>query len=388
MKLFNPFKQLVQQLKYTRYDLQRISRLVNDPKLSRSYFPEATRKSKRAIWRENLRWLVQHKEVNRYYYVYGQDRKNIDAEKEVLPYRAFRIIRNSTNLHPNVQGFNYVCLLRDKFIFAQLLSSLHFPTPKNKALLNKDGVTWLDTMTRMPLASLATDPQLCVDGFCKKLTGIMGEGAFPLTINNGKIESRDKEISPDDLKEKLSGEYLLQERIVQHPTMSSLHLQSVNTIRMITFNNAGAVSVFCATLRIGAGGRSVDNWASGGIVVGIDLETGTLRQEGFFKPGYGGRISKHPDSNILFEGFAIPFFKESIAMACQLHNYLYGIHSVGWDIAITPEGPVFIEGNDDWEGGIPMSLEKDFKSRFLAMFPNRGADVNVRGAKTVRTEDQ
>lgn len=38
--------------------------------------------------------------------------------------------------------------------------------------------------------------------------------------------------------------------------------------------------MFCATLRIGAKHRSVDNWASGGIVVGIDLETGKLRQEG------------------------------------------------------------------------------------------------------------
>jgi hypothetical protein len=47
---------------------------------------------------------------------------------------------------------------------------------------------------------------------------------------------------------------------------------------------------------------------------------------------------------------------------------LYGIHSIGWDIAITDNGPIFIEGNDDWDGTIAMSLESDFKSRFLEMY--------------------
>ena len=33
----------------------------------------------------------------------------------------------------------------------------------------------------------------------------------------------------------------------------------------------------------------------------------------------------------------------------QHHKHLYNIRSIGWDSAITPEGPVFIEGNDNWE---------------------------------------
>ena len=45
----------------------------------------------------------------------------------------------------------------------------------------------------------------------------------------------------------------------------------------------------------------------------------------------------------------IPFFKEAVEMAKELHSKLYRIHSVGWDIAITQEGPIFIEGNSRWE---------------------------------------
>jgi hypothetical protein len=68
------------------------------------------------------------------------------------------------------------------------------------------------------------------------------------------------------------------------------------------------------------------------------------------------------------EGHGRPYFHRAVDLVTALHTYLYGIHSIGWDIEITEEGPVMIEGNDDWEGGIPMSLEKNFKSRFLSMY--------------------
>ena len=55
-------------------------------------------------------------------------------------------------------------------------------------------------------------------------------------------------------------------------------------------------------------------------------------------------------------------------MAIKLHKYLYRCHSVGWDIAITEKGPVFIEGNGWWEislvqavhGGLKKQVEKYF----------------------------
>jgi len=317
---------------------------------------------------DNLLWFVKNGEVNRYYYVYGLDRKSDLDGLEVLPYQEFKRIRDQRNLKPNNEGYNYVCILRDKFVFSQFLSSLGFSAPENIALINREQITWLRNMESVPLRSFIEDKTLNVNGFCKKLAGILGVGAFPLQISGGRLFSKDSEITLDQLKEKLDGQYLLQSGITQHPRMNELHPSSVNTVRLITFNNQGKVTAFCAALRIGTRGRNVDNWASGGIVVGIDMQTGRLQKEGLFKPGYGVKVVQHPDTGILLEGFEIPFFREGVELACKLHTYLYGIHSVGWDIAITPEGPIFIEGNDDWEGGIPMSIEKNFKTRFLQMF--------------------
>jgi hypothetical protein len=178
MKLGTLITKAIQSLKYTRYDIQRVSRLVNDPKLSKTYFPEAERKSKLQIWSDNLLWLMRHKEVNRYYYVYGLDRKHSETENEVLPYRTFRIIRDSTNLHPQGENFNYACLLRDKFIFGQLLSSLRFPTPKNLALLDKTSITWLHDMTTVPLTTVTEDAQVTIDGFCKSSPALWAKALF------------------------------------------------------------------------------------------------------------------------------------------------------------------------------------------------------------------
>lgn len=353
-----------------RHSFREISRLVNDPELSVSYFPESERKPKLSILMDHVLWLAKYGEVNHNYYVYGLDRKGDLDGTEVLPYKEFRRMRDSRNQHPNNEGYNYVCILRDKFIFSQFLKSLGFPAPTNLALFNRGQVTWLDTMKSEPMENLISNAQLNINGFCKKLGGILGEGAFPLSIRNGKLYVKDEEITLAELKAKANGQYLLQDWITQHPKVNELHPDSVNTIRLITFNNNGKVEVFCAALRIGTKGRSVDNWGAGGMVVGIDHETGKLKRTGWFKPGFGGRVDKHPDTGVVFEGFQLPYFKEGVRMVCELHGYLYGIHSVGWDIAITPNGPIFIEGNDDWGGGIPMSMEKNFRTRFLKMFEN------------------
>jgi hypothetical protein len=359
----------VLQLKEFRYATRRMFKTLKSPQTS-TYFPDEPRKSTVQMWRDNIRWLIKHGEANVYYFVYGLDRKAGTDEKELISWNEFRKLRNTRNQKLRTLKYNYVCLLQDKFIFGQFLKSLGFPTPPNIAIFDKTQITWLHNMKSEPVTALTNDPARQVNGFCKKLSGILGEGAFTLNVKGNKLFNKSGELSLAELCGNLDGQYLLQERIEQHPRMSSLHPPSVNTIRMVTFNNNDQVSVFSTVLRIGAHGKNVDNWASGGIIVTIDKHTGILGKEGMFKIGYGGRVTQHPDTGVVFEGFEIPFFRESIELATSLHRYFYGIHSIGWDIAITPMGPVFIEGNDDWDGVIPMALEKNFRSRFISMFPD------------------
>lgn len=366
MKISSGLSAITGKLDHGRNLLHQLVSLVNDK--SQTYYPELKQKSKFKILAEQLLWIFRNKELNRYYYVYGLDAKDEHKSREILGYRKFRSLRDRSNLRPRGLNFNYACLLRDKFVFGQYFSSLNIATPKNIALLDKKGLTWLDTMKNEPMESLTNPSIVKIDGFCKKLMGIKGEGAFPLRIEDGKIFLNDKQLTTQELAQKIDGTYLLQQRMGQHSELARIHPQSLNTMRLLTFNNGGNIELFSATLRVGTDGRNVDNWGAGGIAIGIDIETGTLREMGKYKPGFGGRVGIHPDTKIVFAGYKIPCFKESIEMVCNAHRYLYGIHSIGWDVAVDENGPVLIEANEDWDGSFAMSMEENFKSRFLKMY--------------------
>ena len=104
--------------------------LLFEPRRSRSYWPEERRKRRSRVFADLLWWLIRYGEVNGYYYVYGLDRAGIDRRKDLLPYRAFRRIRNRANLRTNEAPWNYVCVLRDKLLFATVACGLGIPTPR------------------------------------------------------------------------------------------------------------------------------------------------------------------------------------------------------------------------------------------------------------------
>ena len=366
MKFIRPLTGVTQKLYYTGNLLQQFASLVTGT--NQTYFPGSVQKSKWSIFRDHILWIIRNQEINRFYYVYGLDRKHQQKSAGVIGYRRFRRLRNKTNLRPQGLNFNYACLMRDKFVFGQFLNSLKCPTPKNIALLDKKGVTWLDTMQTDSYATFMQRVDKPINAFCKKLRGIRGEGAFPLRLENGKILSGDTELSYADLKHKMDGSYLLQERLIQHPEMARLHPHSLNTIRIVTFNNGGNVELFFAAVRVGTNNRNVDNWNAGGIAIAVDMTSGTLREQGLQKWCYGRLADTHPDTGITFAGYQIPFFKESVELVSNVHRYLYGMHSIGWDVAITPDGPILIEANEDWDGSFAMCSEDNFKEKFMRMY--------------------
>lgn len=106
----------------------------------------------------------------------------------------------------------------------------------------------------------------------------------------------------------------------------------------------------------------------GGLAIGIDVDKEALREYGFYKPSYGTKTSTHPDTGIKFKDYKIPYIKESIVLAKKFHSYFPDIHSIGWDIAITENGPCIIEGNDNWEISLQQigshGLQHEFKEYF------------------------
>ena len=226
---------------------------------------------------------------------------------------------------------------------------------------------WLDTRQTEPLENLIKRDSLNV--FVKELLGECGEGVYLLKIEQGKLYLNNKQATIEELKKMIKDKSIIQERIFQHPRLNDLYPHSVNTVRLVTARSTKQIIVLSAVLRTGANGSTYDNWSAGGIVLGINPETGRLYKDGFFNPAFGRRVQRHPDTGVKFEDFEIPFFAEAVQLAKALHKFFYGVHSVGWDIAITSSGPLFIEGNDNWGLQTVQIHDRRLKEKFLAALP-------------------
>ena len=136
-------------------------------------------------------------------------------------------------------------------------------------------------------------------------------------------------------------EYLIEEVIKQHDELNKLYDKSVNCMRMFTFCKNNKVYFLEAILKIGNGGY-VDNFSSGGMYAFLNNEGKVITQA----IDKNDNIYKfHPVTNYQILGFEVPFFEESVELIKEASLLIPQIGYIGWDVAVTNDGPVIIEGN-------------------------------------------
>ncbi len=171
----------------------------------------------------------------------------------------------------------------------------------------------------------------------KPFSGHSGEG---IEIINVKDFKNKKELFNYTIEK---APYVAEELIKQSNELGCFHKNSVNTIRVVTFQYKEDVSILWAFIRTGQGGSSVDNMGASGLGALIDSETGKIISDGFDWKGDKEKV--HPDSNITFKGFQIPKWNELLVTVKSLASELSEMHCVGWDLALTNDGWVLVEGN-------------------------------------------
>lgn len=326
-----------------------------DKRRNAQQYPGERKSTALIVW-ENLKWALKYKETCFYYYLWGLDLKGKNP-KDYIAYTEFRVIRNIINIRQfenrrTKYCFNYLALARDKFIFGQYANSLGFPVPQTIALITNGRISWMNAVgTFSDLSEILSHN---FSAFCKECTGEGGSGAFLLEIKDGQLLINNEITSLEDLKDRTNNaKYIVQQRVHNHSTLARIYPYSVNTLRVVTVCKDNTISLFDARLRTGANGSVVDNACFGGVVVGISND-GILMDWGYQEPGKSEKTSlivkeRHPDTQERFAGVQIPFWNELLNLAFKFHGYYYGIPSIGWDIAITPDGPMFLECGEDWE---------------------------------------
>lgn len=135
----------------------------------------------------------------------------------------------------------------------------------------------------------------------------------------------------------------LEELVKQHPEMNTLCNKSVNTMRIMTFNDHGKSRIIWMGLRVGNGINAIDNFHAKGMAVNIDVNTGKLVGNAIDKDL--NEYEEHPFTHVKFDGFQIPCFEDAKNMVLKASLESDKILVVGWDVAISEDGPVIIEGN-------------------------------------------
>lgn len=139
------------------------------------------------------------------------------------------------------------------------------------------------------------------------------------------------------------GTAVVEELIVQAPEMAALNEGSVNTVRVPTILTRDGIEIFHPFLRCGCGNSVVDNAASGGILAEVDPRTGIVITKGTTENGKF--FVRHPVSQTIIPGFVIPRWEEAVLLVKELAKIVAGTRYCGWDIALTKDGWVMVEGN-------------------------------------------
>ena len=246
----------------------------------------------------NYKFYEKNWKERKKYFTIGQMAKEY---KVLAPYKYAEFISNKVNFHKNYSEFT-----------------------KRKCVSVEDGYDSIQDF-------IDSHEYFIV----KPVTGLGG-------TNVTKFHNRDIK-SKSDLYQKLKDENLfIEEFIEQDENWGKLNPNSTNTIRIMTTVVRNNVKIIFAGARIGSGKSVADNFHQGGRAVLVDIENGKL---------VGNALDKNlkeyekNDNNIIYNDFQIPYWneiKDMVKMAALVNP---NIHIVGWDVAISKDGPLIIEGN-------------------------------------------
>jgi hypothetical protein len=148
--------------------------------------------------------------------------------------------------------------------------------------------------------------------------------------------------------------FLVQERLRNHDDLAQLggH-ETLHTVRIVTLlDRAGRAEVLWAGLKLGLSGSGVDNirkGVTGNASCPVDHVDGRLGRP--LVPRADGLGFEFVDSlpgGVRTEGVRLPDWPEAVELVLEAAPRFPPLRTLGWDVAITPDGPAIVEGNAHW----------------------------------------
>ena len=333
--------------------LRPLTSLLRAWEATRAYGPEVTRLAGVPMWRQFLhQWLIAVRFGFRSdtYYRYRLYRLDKIVEAELyFPLNVNIALREHLYQRLKVDASPLV----DKRIFQRICIAHDLPVAAIVAEFTAGDVrAWPDggevSLPRHDLFSKPVD-SLCGEGVARWIwqedDRYRGENGQTLTAD---------ELCDHFAALSYGGtSYLLQQRLTNHPAIVTLGPSALCTARIITCRELhGPPEHLASIFRMPPewDAAPADNFALGGFASPIDEASGTLGVAVRKDLQYAAvDYQVHPGSGRSFDSYSLPRWQEVLELCLRAHRVFSEFPSVGWDIAITPEGPILLEGNHDWD---------------------------------------
>jgi hypothetical protein len=181
--------------------------------------------------------------------------------------------------------------------------------------------------------------------FMKPAAGSGGRGILVLRpADGGWADATGAGMTADRLgRMARTDDWLVQAGVEQIEETARYYRTSVNTFRINSSVIDGEARIHCAVIRIGGGGRELDNAALGGIMVGVDPQSGETT------PFAGNELMEtfptHPDSGHRFASETLASWSSIREFVLDAARRIPEYRHIAWDIAATPDGPIALEAN-------------------------------------------
>ena len=336
--------------------LQKIRKIIYNQVLTYRYltgrvknYQQGEQKAKIKVFGDLISWQFKEKDFNRMYTAFGLNVKGTDQKAYIGKNEIGKLkekVESNLREQAGYAELDYDVVVKDKFILSSYLQANGFPVLRTKALI-KDSKVIHPFGVREDLSLLLEFR----DEFVLKNTALeASEGVFICKSEENKVRFNDDLLSLVELSKKLKrGIWIVQDRIKSHQDIQKISSSALNTTRIVTVLDGQRPVYLTGFQAFSVKNAPTDSWDKGSLYVGIDTNKGCLKEYGYsnLSDTQIGMLREHPGSKVRFAGYSIPFLNEAVQLCLNAHKLLYFHFLLGWDVAITDEGPLIVEANEN-----------------------------------------
>ncbi len=179
-----------------------------------------------------------------------------------------------------------------------------------------------------------------VDGAGGKGTCLVEKANGDLTLRQSSDPARNIPLEGFSVRKRA----VVQEWVRQHPVVSGVAKQALNTTRIVTlYTPEKEIIVVGAYIRIGTGSTFLDSGS--GVGVRVDVETGRLDDRAL--NGRGQKVDFKPAAFDKLSDVTLPDWDKAVDLARRVQECFAPFNRfIGMDVGFSESGPVLIEIND------------------------------------------